>query len=231
MSIKKILQEIIAAVGDFIYPPHCPLCSERVEERGFWCTDCLTAAVNPREMRLMPHQREVLSAAYAIANYRGGMRELIRRLKYNGQLNTLPYITTVLKTAQPLLKEAIKGAEVAVPVPLYAEKERQRGFNQAELIFRRWLAEQNLTWARALTRTKATPPLFNLNLQERQAALEEVFAVQNVVAVKGRHVLLTDDIMTTGTTLYESAAALRAAGAVRITALALASDAEILTRF
>ena len=131
MVVSMFLSHCWSALLDFIYPPRCPLCGAYVEERGGWCPGCLREAAVAG--RLVLAEDSPVRAAWAAGLYRGGLRELIRGLKYHGKKANLPYIRTVLDT---LPAEFLGGAEaafidLAVPVPLHPERERQRGFNQA----------------------------------------------------------------------------------------------------
>ena len=124
----------------------------------------------------------------------------------------------------PPVQKMLSGIDLAVPVPLYPAKERQRGFNQAELIFGKFLASQNIPLERLLSRTRATKPMYELSGRERAENLKNAFAVTDKKALQGKAVLLVDDILTTGATMMECVRVLRAAGAGSVHALVLASD-------
>lgn len=115
---------------------------------------------------------------------------------------------------------------LAVPVPLHPAKERQRGFNQTELIFRDWLALRDIPMRRLLVRTRPTPPQYGLTRQARQENLRGAFALAAGAAAElhGRDVLLLDDIFTTGTTAAACARVLLRGGVRSVSALVLASD-------
>ena len=113
---------------------------------------------------------------------------------------------------------------LVVPVPLFAAREKQRGYNQAKLLAEamtaslrrrepRW--ELQLCYG-ALRRVKDTPVLYALNPRQRRTSLRGAFAVSDVEVAKGREVLLVDDIMTTGATARECARVLKLAGATRV---------------
>jgi ComF family protein len=147
-------------------------------------------------------------------------------LKYQGQRSNLAYIEQFLQAAgeQPVVRKLLSGIELAVPVPLYSAKEKQRGFNQAELIFKNFLQAADIPLTRQLVRLRATVSMYQLSEQERRQNLQNAFAVTAAKAVTGKNILLVDDILTTGATLHECAKVLKAAGAGTIYALVLASD-------
>ena len=116
---------------------------------------------------------------------------------------------------------------IAVPVPLHAAKEKERGGNQTEMIFRGWLEAQGWTWRRALVRTRATVPQFGLDRAGRIENIRGAFAIADdsgADGLNGKNILLVDDIFTTGATLAECARVLREAGAANIAVWTLASD-------
>jgi len=220
------MEAVLEALANFIFPPHCPACQAYVPQRGGWCPDCLAVTLRPRRLPLDPAMLPVLDAAWALGSYHGALRELIHRLKYQRQRSVLPAIQTLLIAASPWLSQEIAPRAIAVPVPLYAAKERERGFNQAELIFQDWLLKNDWQWRRALLRRRATLPQYGLAAEARAQNMRGAFSVAADVAVQGSDVLLVDDILTTGSTLFAGALALRAAGARSVRALVLASDRQ-----
>ena len=112
---------------------------------------------------------------------------------------------------------------VAVPVPLHPRRLRERGFNQSALLARhvaRGLgAKLDLS---TLRRTRYTAAQTGLGKDERRKNVRGAFLVIHPSAVKGRTVLLVDDVLTTGNTLNQCARALRRAGARRVLCLVFA---------
>lgn len=211
---------------DFLFPPHCPLCHAYVETRGSWCPNCLTKALQPHRLPISVPMQAVIADAWALGVYKDSLRDLIRHLKYQGQRSNLAYIEMFLQAAgeQETVQKFLSGIDLAVPVPLYPAKEKQRGFNQAELIFGRFLTGQNIPLRRLLLRMRATRPMYELSGRKRADNLKNAFAVTDNRAVRGKRILLVDDILTTGATMAECAHVLRAAGAYSVQALVLASD-------
>ncbi|WP_296770176.1 ComF family protein [Selenomonas sp.] len=217
---------LIEGLLNFVFPARCPLCHAYVEEKGGWCPACLQQALNPHILPLSVPMQADLAAAWALGLYRHGLRDLIRQLKYQGKRSNLPYIENFLQAAgkETLVQGLLSGVDMAVPVPLYAHKEKKRGFNQAELIFGQFLTGQNIPLRRSLARTRATCPMYELSEQERRVNIKNAFAVIEAKALRGKRILLVDDILTTGATLAECASVLKTAGAQSVYALVLASD-------
>jgi ComF family protein len=217
---------VIKAILNFMFPPHCPLCGAYVEEKGSWCPQCLIKALQPQRLPLSVPVQVVIDNAWALSVYREGTQDLIRGLKYHGRRSSLPYIRTLLDRAgeSPAVAALLASVSLAVPVPLHKSKEKQRGFNQTELIFRDWLQTRGIVMQNVLLRTRATRPMYQLSAEERQHNLQGAFRVKEGTALAGKRILLVDDIMTTGATLYACARELRQSGAASVTAIVLASD-------
>ena len=119
---------------------------------------------------------------------------------------------------------------VLVPVPLHISRQRERGFNQAELLaagLHRALEERHGVRSvrletRLLRRTRQTKSQTGLSLHQRKENVRGVFSVAAPERIKGRIVVLVDDVMTTGATVSACAGALVRAGARKVLALTLA---------
>ena len=162
------------------------------------------------------------SRAVAYGSYESGLRELIHLLKYGGVRPAASVLGRMLGEAITTL-EPLFPAEgvVVVPVPLHRTKFRQRGFNQAELIARAALKlspsrERLHLCTGAFERKRETPSQIGLTSHQRRENLRGAFAVTQTEAVKGREVLVVDDVYTTGATVSECAKVLRRAGATKV---------------
>ena len=138
----------------------------------------------------------------------------------------LPYLTYFIERAGYMPPEDI---DFAVPVPLHVDKERQRGFNQAEEIFRPWLAVHGVPLRRVLQRKYATKPMYGLKGRERAENLRDAFSLTGGACIQEKNILLIDDIFTTGATARACRRVLETAGAGRVALLVLASNADKYT--
>jgi ComF family protein len=117
-------------------------------------------------------------------------------------------------------------ADAVVPVPLHPDRQRERGYNQAELIARPLSRLLHLPLAtKALVRTKPRPGVLRLTRKQRWEAVRGAFEPLRSSQVDNRRVLLLDDVFTTGATLDACSRALRRAGASRVMALTVARAA------
>lgn len=186
---------VIQSILDFLFPPRCPVCRAYVEQLGDWCPACMKAAQQPHAILLPALSQRFIGAVWALGIYRGGLRSLIHALKYRKKRSALPCIASFLQESCFVLPE---GVDVAVPVPLHEARYRQRGFNQVELIFGEWLSAHGIAMEQALVRTRKTEPLYKMVRQERKKILQGAFSLASGADVRGKHILLLDDILTTG---------------------------------
>lgn len=235
---------------DTLFPPHCVACGTllpRNPRHDAICENCLSA-VTPRDgfccprcgARLPPpltstyplcHPEEsfVLAAAMSYAN--PAPRALIQALKYERAKAALAPLLSVLL---PYLEATLRGAPetaadnwVIVPIPLHARRLRERGFNQAMLIAVALTAIPPLTCAAvlhdALVRTRHTPPqAAEASAEKRRENVAHCFALRRPESIRGKTVLLVDDVFTSGATMGEAVRTLRAGGAKYIIGVATA---------
>ncbi len=140
-------------------------------------------------------------------------RSIALRFKYGRKV---ALARTMARYMAPLGNAALDGALV-VPVPLHRWRLWSRGFNQSGLVARELARSWGSPWdCRLLRRTRRTQPLKGMNHRQRQKAVAGAFAVVDPERVRGRNILLVDDVMTSGSTAEACAKALRKAGAQRI---------------
>jgi ComF family protein len=149
--------------------------------------------------------------------FSGALREIIHHLKYADRVSLAGPLGDILKNC--LDHEPFTG-NLIVPVPLHRRRERQRGFNQAELIAAR--LGRRLT-TQLLRRRKNTPSQTGLSRSERKRNLAGAFEVRGDV---GGTVIIVDDVYTTGSTMNEIARTLKRAGAERVEVLTVARVAN-----
>jgi len=161
--------------------------------------------------------------AVSFGEYQGNLRGLIHLLKYD---DVLPAASVLGEKLAEAITQLHLGDDQAllVPVPLHKSKRRERGFNQAELIVR--AAARHLPQppeiVPVLVRRRATNSQVGLTREERIANLRDAFRVTAPGRVKGRMVIVVDDVMTTGSTVSECARVLKKAGAEKVWAATVA---------
>ncbi len=147
---------------------------------------------------------------------------LIARFKFEAQPGWAGPLAALM-AADPRVAALLAQADAVLPVPLAPRRLAERGYNPAWELARR-LAPRSRLRPRLLRRTRETSPQAGLEREQRRHNLAGAFAADpaDAATIQGRHLLLVDDVMTSGTTLHEAALALRRAGADRVSAVVLA---------
>lgn len=147
--------------------------------------------------------------------------DVIARFKFQQRAGWSGPLATLMLSAHGV-EDALDAADWVLPIPLSAERLSERGYNQSWLLARQLRPEK--ADARLLLRTRDTPSQRSLPRAERLANLEGAFAVDplNASLIRGKRVVLVDDVMTSGASLHTAARVLRQAGVVHICAVVLA---------
>jgi ComF family protein len=147
--------------------------------------------------------------------------ECIAQFKFRGDAGWAAPFSTLLRSA-PWVEPALEQADLVLPIPLAPARLRERGFNQAHELARR-LAPRKVD-ATLLLRTRETTAQSGLTRAQRLCNLRGAFALEplRAAAVQGRRIVLVDDVMTSGASLFAAAQVLRTGGAAHITAIVLA---------
>ena len=144
---------------------------------------------------------------------------MIKHYKYEGYSELSETFCDALKVN---LQSFIKNDYLIVPVPIHISRERQRGFNQSELIARGLSNRLGMNGAIALERRKKTESQVGKSREERINNLKDAIVCVDTEIIAGRKILLIDDVVTTGTTLNECAKSLLDGGAKRVDVLVIA---------
>jgi ComF family protein len=142
-----------------------------------------------------------LATAYLKFQEKGRVQRLLHQLKYKGQEE----VGTVLGRwfgAQVREQEDFKSIDVVVPVPLHKSKLRQRGYNQVEGFAQAIAQDLQVPMAAdALKKNRTSATQTTKNRQSRWEAMQQLYAIHHAQKVEGKHVLLVDDVITTGATI------------------------------
>lgn len=152
--------------------------------------------------------------------YDGQIEKLIAGLKFNNK----PYLSRTLgKFLAKLYEETGWEVDLVVPVPMTAARKKWRGYNQAELLAEEFCATTGLPInTESLIKIKDTDEQKELSMQDRQKNIRDAFGVSDKYAIKGKNILIIDDVMTTGATASACAGALKKAHANRVYVLTIA---------
>jgi ComF family protein len=207
--------------------PVCGACVQRFGRARARCRRCALPVPDAvAECGACLREPPPLDACHAAVDYGYPWSGLLTEFKFHGQPGWAGWFAELLRR-QPGVKEAIESCDLVLPLPLARKRLAERGFNQALELARR-LAPAAKVQPRLLLRLRETPPQAALGRRERLANVHGAFAVEPLRAaqVRGRRVVLVDDVMTSGASLHAAANALRSAGAGHLTALVVARTEE-----
>lgn len=196
----------------------CPICGERVVSFS-------RAEVDDEPCGMCRRAVPAYSRAIAYGAFEDALRETVHLLKYDRVLPAADFLGAKLSAVLTQLPAPQPLGWLVVPVPLHPRKLRQRGFNQSELIAKAALKRHPVAAVlntKCLVRQRETVPQAGLTRHQRRENIRGAFAVKDAGAVRGRDILLVDDVFTTGTTVSECARVLRRAGAASVYAVTVA---------
>lgn len=189
-----------------LLPRPCPGCGEQLGRATGLCTRC-RAGLRSRTEQHSPLSPTPVPHLVTLGRYQGVLRRAVRALKYGGARDVAGALGSALAAGIP----ADWQVAAVVPVPLHSSRQRQRGYNQAELLAQAIAAELGVPCLPVLLRTRATAQQAKLHASERGANLAGAFRVRGPLPTGT--LLLVDDVLTTGHTLQACRDALSAAGA------------------
>jgi ComF family protein len=233
IALRKL--ELFEAAASLLYPPVCSACGGKTRAGEHLCARCETKVIRivapfcqqcsePFEGAITStftcancaHRKIYFDAAVAAYRGRGIVRQIIHDFKYGRQVHLRYLVARWLFAAFD--DERLHGRQfnVIVPVPLHPTRQRERGFNQASLLAELLSSQVSIPCKPVLKRIRYTTTQTALDRAERMENLHNAFRLRKNADVRGLHVLLIDDVLTTGSTLSECARVLKRAGAISV---------------
>lgn len=236
---KNIAAYIYESLVGFVFPPQCVVCNRLHENSHFFlCAKC-ERRLDLLQSPFCPQCRNILekgatkcplcigngtiSRVWALGHYDDSFRALIHAFKYADILPAGRYLSGLLAE---LIAESVSGEEFdfIIPVPLHPSRERKRGFNQSLLIAETLSESVDVPIdSESLMRVRKTRDQTGLKRKQRVKNMRGAFGVDNVSDIKGKSIILVDDVTTSGATAGEAARVLRDAGAARVELAVLAA--------
>lgn len=226
------IRSLFGHVLDWIYPPACVHCGKK---GALICGDCLSKLpevgdhycshcgkpLKPKHFcRHCAKSEFLFQSSRAPYLYEGPVPDMIQKLKYKKMLDLVPILAKLLTDFWPELNWQI---DMVVPVPLAKQRRTRRGFNQSEKIAADFTRNTGLPHEpRALMKQRETAQQVGLDAAQRRLNLSGAFAAEPSL-VRGKRILLLDDVMTTGSTFAECSAVLLEAGAKSVKCLSVAT--------
>ena len=238
----ELISHAVHLVCDAVYPRQCPGCgrlSDRPGRHLCWscfseiellhsnlCERCGNPLTGEADTSFVcgycRRRKPVFDRARSAARFSGVVRDMLHEFKYRDALWQAGDLTDLMHGALTAQFD-FQLIDVVVPVPLYRTRFRERSYNQS-FVLARELAKriERRVDGRSLKRVRHTDTQTHYNALQRKKNISGAFRIERPEWIRGRTVLVVDDVMTTGATLSECAMALKKSGALQVFAISVA---------
>lgn len=235
VPIPKFLRSAGEVVIDLLYPPHCAICSRATTGNEHLCASCR------KEVRLISapfcqtcsapfsgriegkfvcsncrDRRFAFTCAVSCCKSSDVVRELVHQFKYRDRVYLRNTLVDWLAQTLDDPRLQTPPCDRLVPVPLHPTRQRERGFNQSLLLAEELGTRRGIPVANCLRRIRYTESQTHFDRDARMENLRGAFQMRQHSDVRNLHLLLIDDILTTGSTVDECARVLLDAGAASV---------------
>lgn len=232
--VQRRALEVFRSVLDFVLPPICLGCGQEIDA-GLVCYQCLNKINNSglgvcvkcgfplKFNEKCPHcaNNLLLPRTRALGLYSEPLSNLIHSLKYDGKQSLAKIFASALVgllNSDPILKKA----DFLVPIPLHPARQRERGYNQAFLIAFEIFRLCGIPVVQGLKRIRNTKSQSFLDKKERILNVQNAFAIKETKLMINKRVIIVDDVITSGATIYSAGQCLLNAGAKEVYGLVVA---------
>ena len=235
-SFSKHWKSISRPALDLIFPPVCIGCHDRIgRDVKLLCEPCLEtisrleegfcdvcgSPLDGKDCEVCWDSRIYFDFSRSVFRFDGAIRQMIHELKYNGLLAPVEWLAE--HTANYLAQNSMyKDIDVITAVPLHTVRKRERGFNQSELIARAIARRLGISYCEPIKRRHYTESQTHLDKAERMHNLKDAFILKPQAKITGKHILLLDDVFTTGSTVNEIARVLHTAQPAQVAVITVA---------
>lgn len=214
---RHLCPECMEAIGNAEYINKCVKCGR--ETKNQLCTYC--------EIYIKNHDEFYFLKNYPLFTYDGLGRRLIHDYKYRGNLELTYAFEKIFFNWYMKNIFLVNKFDLIIPIPMFEGKKKDRGFNQSELLAKMISKNTNIPFdTESLVRIKNTKIQNRLNILDRHVNLDNAFLVKKPSIIKGKNILLVDDIFTSGSTIINAAKALKINNANSISSITLSITKE-----
>lgn len=212
----KLFHQIL----EFLFPSKCVLCGKILKKGELdLCRSCRTEISDHPQPK---NPIQFLASWTVLWYYEGNVRQSLLRYKFSNRRSYAAAYGRLL--AMKLLREYPDGFDVLTWIPISAQRKLERGYDQVELLAAAVAAELGMEAVPTMQKIRNNPPQSGISgSAQRRANVLGVYRATNPEGIRGKRVLLLDDIITTGATASEAARVLLTAGASEVTCAAVAA--------
>lgn len=229
----KFFQKLL----NFLLPPHCPICQKKILDSNAVCGKCfgklnfISGAICQKCGKPLPYKEAKICAAclqkppiyhraISVLKYNETSKALILPFKHADYIELTPLLAQWMSNRG---KNLILDCDYLIPVPLHITRLFKRKYNQSALLAKEIARVYHKGYLPSiLIRTKHTESQGHMGAKQRKENLKNAFKVRNTNKIKGKKILIIDDVMTTGATVNECTKTLIKAGAQSVDILTLA---------
>ena len=206
---------------DLLFPPRCVFCHRLLNDgEKDMCRSCADGTEVSKESFIPDFASDSVDGCYAPLKYEGNVRKSLHRYKFGG----LRFYAGIYGG---IICDTLSGGELNCDLitwaPLSKARLRKRGYDQARLLAEEISERTGIPCVRTLVKTKNIKAQSSLGALGRLQNIKNAYSPAEGVDLKGKHLLLVDDIVTTGATVSECAGVLKKAGAFSVTVVGVAS--------
>ena len=215
----KLLNTVKEDLLSLFFPNLCCACGNAISQTTkIICVECLfhlpqtnfhKDATNSLTKKFWGRIPVLQAASYYYFQKEGRVQHLLHELKYRGRTDVGEYIGTMYGTILKESENLFNKADIIIPIPLHIEKLRKRGYNQSDHFAKGLSNSLQIPWSNSLIQRKIfTETQTGKNRIERWENVDDIFEFNNQDFYKNKHIILVDDVITTGATIEACANAL-----------------------
>ncbi len=223
---------MFSSLLNLVYPNLCSLCDEHLtKDENLICNGCYSSLpqtyfwrhkVNPVQRNMKARVGVKHGSAFLFFSKNGKVQELLHLIKYHGMTN-LAFLLGKYYGEELKKSKTLSDVDAIIPVPLHPRKELQRGFNQSLEICKGLTGALAIpVWEKVLLRTSYTTSQTTKHREERWSNVQQTFKLKKGKTLTGKHVLIVDDVFTTGATLEACCQALKLGNPRELSVMTLA---------
>jgi len=223
------MHKSLITISDFFLPRFCAGCNKKLlADEKLVCNECLNSILVVNEDRMQYEfdrkfrSEKIISDFYShyVFETDNALQNIIHSLKYNGKFKLGTFLGEILSQG---IKSRNWQIDLIIPIPIHHLKKAERGYNQSDFIVKGLSKLLKIpSSSKILKRVRYTQSQTQLNQKEREENVAEAFKVKRRRSIKGKNLLLVDDVITTGATILECGKVLKGAGANTVYACSVA---------